>query len=403
MRKKYSWTLDALAHQTHYSYSMIRSIEKGISNLDEEGRNQFAHLFDFPSFKNNMQEKEKLLAQINEIDFLHCSLQNEKRKELIDQILSDRFLIASFLFPQYLLIELYKLVCDEEDEKKIEELRSLIESGIEFYSSKELAIYYHLLGIHANDIDSETSYLLQAYFYDPNSFMINLHLSMNTYFRQKLTEALQYLNRCKSLVFQYGSYFRFIQLSLLEAQIRIDLGDYQSSLQCLNRILLEKSVLDSDLYESCLSLLAYGHFRKKDSLNALIYAQQALQTTSEKPFLYLIIIFSAFRLNDSCFYSFVYKAKDFLLDNKKMVNSFDELIPWSLLIDGIVAWYQSNYYLAIENFKESIKAFDMDPLRSWILECLIELSEKSENLEWALHYQKELTDLVQNQTLSDSV
>ncbi len=50
-----------------------------------------------------------------------------------------------------------------------------------------------------------------------------------------------------------------------------------------------------------------------------------------------------------------------------MVNSFDELIPWSLLIDGIVAWYQSNYYLAIENFKESIKAFDMDPLRSWIL------------------------------------
>lgn len=60
MRKQQEWTLEALAHATHYSYSMIRSIEKGTSNIDEEGRNRFARVFGFARFSKRLERKNRV-------------------------------------------------------------------------------------------------------------------------------------------------------------------------------------------------------------------------------------------------------------------------------------------------------------------------------------------------------
>ena len=399
-RKKNNWTLEALAHHTHYSYSMIRSIENGMSNLNEEGRNNIACLFGFQAFKSNLTEKSILISQLYEIDNDHAALKSTDRKELIRNILNDTSLIASFLYPQYLLIQLYGAVCDEDTNKeKVERICSLIESGLEFYTAKELSIYYNLLGMYVNDIQSETQYLCQAFLYDPDSFLINLHLTMNACFHQKLMEALQYLNRCKSLVFHFGSYYRFIQILILEAQIHIDLGNYEHSLMCLKNILTEKENLDPYLYQSCLSLLAFGFFRKKDMEAALYYAQKAMDKATKKPLLYIIALFSAFRLQDeSLFIIFIHKAKDHIISTTKTSdNSFDRIMPWNALINGIIKWHDHNFSEAISEFENSIHAFEMDPLRPWILECLIELAQTNQNPELAFHYQKELTRLLQSQ------
>lgn len=72
-------------------------------------------------------------------------------------------------------------------------------------------------------------------------------------------------------------------------------------------------------------------------------------------------------------------------------------MPWNALINGIIKWHDHNFSEAISEFENSIHAFEMDPLRPWILECLIELAQTNQNPELAFHYQKELTRLLQSQ------
>lgn len=392
MRKQQEWTLEALAHATHFSYSMIRSIEKGTSNIDEEGRNRFARVFGFARFSNDSKGKTAWLARLDELENARASLRSEERKKLTGALLKDRTWMASFLFPQFLFLGLYDRVCADAPAAEIEALRSELEPALEFFDSKELAVYYDLLGVVALDLHDETRYFKQALRYDPESFLIRLHMAMNAYFRQRLLEADRHVAVCKTLSFQVGSLFRFVQVASLEAQIHMDLGDYETAITCLKNLINEGQSLDPVLYQGCLSILAFAYFRKNDIHAALQTAKDALRIGATKPVLHFILVFAAFRLDDPCFAVRVHTAKDALCLTQDS-DPFDTFMPWNALLDGIVAWKDENFPAAISLLEQAKQAFSMDPLRVCVLEWLVELAQAQKDFALALQYQKELAAL----------
>lgn len=138
MRREQEWTLESLAHATHYSYSMIRSIEKGTSQIDKEGRDRFAKLFGFSGFLDNYDQKDTMQEKLQHIQNAHNSLLRERRQALLQEILSDRALAASFLFPEYLLAVLFELVLSDGSQSQFTALCRQMEPALEFFSVKEL-------------------------------------------------------------------------------------------------------------------------------------------------------------------------------------------------------------------------------------------------------------------------
>jgi hypothetical protein len=49
---------------------------------------------------------------------------------------------------------------------------------------------------------------------------------------------------------------------------------------------------------------------------------------------------------------------------------------------------EKKYREAIGQLELCCQTFEMDPLRSWMLDCLIELARKAEDTELAFHYQQ---------------
>lgn len=390
MRREQEWTLESLAHATHYSYSMIRSIEKGTSQIDKEGRDRFAKLFGFSGFLDNYDQKETMQEKLQHIQNAHNSLLRERRQALLQEILSDRALAASFLFPEYLLAVLFELVLSDGSQSQFTALCRQMEPALEFFSIKELGQYYDLCGMHVEDPALKTRYFQQAFRYDPDSFLINLHMAMEAYFQQHLAEAMTCLDRCKARVFELGSYSRFVQIALLEAQIQIDLGQVDKALSCLHALRSpECKKLDPYSSSEVLSLMAYASMRKNDMKSALGYAEAGLQERSGHPTLHMVAIFAAFRLQDSRLPLFIHQAKD----NMKLDDPFSRRMPWNHFIDGIAAWNEKKYREAIAQLELCCQTFEMDPLRSWMLECLIELARKAEDTELAFHYQQKRIDL----------
>ncbi|EOS59773.1 hypothetical protein C815_02013 [Firmicutes bacterium M10-2] len=398
MRKKNKWSIESLAHSTNYSYSMIRSIEKGVSNLDEEDKNRFARLFGFSSFQSNINNHYDWDMQLNALENAQITLQKEKQNQILHSILENRSLIASFLFPQYILMMFYDRITNDGNEHEINELQHWIEQMTDFYSPKEKALFFDLLGIYATDLEKETAFFHTAYTYDPRSFLVNLHLAMNTYFHHRMMEASHYLEYCKSSLFQIGSIYRYIEISLLDAQLHIDLGNIDRAINTLINLLTNQDQMDLYLRRSCLSLLAFGYFRKNDIRRAMDVAFAAIDLGEAKPLLYVIILFAAFRLDDPRFDLFVIRAKDHLYDVQSFesTNSFDLLVPWNQIIDGIIAWKNRKFEMTIQCFESTLEPFAVDPLRPWILDCLVECARSSQNFELALYYQKEISSLLQN-------
>lgn len=401
MRKHQGWTLEALAHATNYSYSMIRSIEKGTSKIDKDGRDKFARLFGFASFLDNYNEKDWMQDRLQQAQKAHASLLREKRQEILSEILDNTSLVASYLFPEFLLAKLFWMFCTQKPEEQIENLGTFMEPVLEFFNVRQLGLYYDLLGMNISNIDKETEYFRKAFSYDPDSFLINLHMATNASFHQHLIQAKEHLERCKKSVFELGSYSRFVQIACFEAQIRIDLGEIDPALQCLEALYQDGSTTNnSDRDCQITSLMAYGFLRKNDMENALRYAQYALRQEPDNATLHLICLFAAFRLDDARFPVFVHHAKDRIGQSNESAQPSNSFMPWNVFINGIVAWHAQDLSKAMRLFEQCVLEGRMSPWRSFLLECLIELAKCTHDPCAQLSYQEQLTDLLRIQMMS---
>lgn len=396
-RRINGWTIEGLAKASNFAYSTIRNIEQGISNIDEESRNKIARLFGYERFMNNLNQKKLYKKILDHILYLHSTAQINEMLEYLKKILKNEELQSSFLFFQYHLLHFYYLVYTGKDCGKRKQLKNIIEENLYFFSNEEIATFYDLLYIDASENDlneNVTHLLLKAYDYNPNSFLINIHLVMNLQRNQYLAGSLTYLENCKRLLYSNNSIYRFMQIGLLEASIMADNGERAPALHYLFQLLHEAERYGIDIIKSSiLDNITYTCFVDEDYFNTLKYSLLSLERKNNRKLdHYFYIAFSQYKLNNLTAY------KQGFTFAKKMLLGTPYLYDLLLGLDYLI---KKDLSKAIEHFETAAKNTEERMILDWsvwIWKYLCELFKETNNFEKYLFYQQKIEEIYQRRT-----
>lgn len=397
-RKINGWTIEGVAKASDFAYSTIRNIEQGISNINEESRNKIAKLFGYERFMNNLNQKKLYKKILDHILYLHSTVQIDEMLEYLKKILKNEELQSSFLFFQYYLLHFYYLVYTGKDSEKRKQLKNIIEENLYFFSNEEIATFYDLLYIDASENElneNVTHLLLKAYDYNPNSFLISMHLVMNLQRNQYLTCSLTYLENCKQLLYSNNSIYRFMQIGLLEASIMMDNGERASALHYFFHLFHEAKRYDIDIVKSSiLNNIAYTCFVDEDYLNTLKYSLLSLERKNNmKLDHYFYIAFSQYKLNNITAYQQGFTFA------KKMLLGTPYLYDLLLGLDHLI---KNELNKAIEHFETAAKHTEERMILDWsvwIWKYLCELFQQTNNFEKFLFYQQKVEEIYRRRTL----
>lgn len=396
-RKINKWTIEGLAKASNFSYSTVRNIEQGTSNINQESKNRIANLFGYERFMDNIGQIKLYKKILHHIVYLHSTAQIKEMLEYIKKILKKEELKSSFLFFQYYLLQFYYLVYTGEENNQRNQLKKILKENLNFFSNDEVAIFYDLLYIDSSQNDGNentTHFLLKAYDCNPNSFLINLHLAMNLQRNQYLVSSLNYLENCKRLLYSCNSIYRFMQIGLLEASVMMDNGDRASAIHYFFHLLNEAERYHVDsIKSSILNNIAYTCFVDEDYINTLKYSLFALENENNvKLDVYFYIVFSHYKLKNTSAYQ-----QSFLLA-KKILSGTSYLYDLLLGIDSL---FNDDIDQAIENFKiaaiNTEKRMILD-WSVWIWKYLCSLYQQTKNFDRFLFYQKKIEEIHQRRT-----
>lgn len=290
------------------------------------------------------------------------------------------------------------MVYTGKDYGKRKQLKNIIEENLYFFSNEEIATFYDLLYIDASENDlneNVTHFLLKAYDYNPNSFLINMHLVMNLQRNQYLVSSLTYLENCKRLLYSNNSIYRFMQIGLLEVAVMTDNGERASALHSLFRLLHEAEQYDIEsMKSSILDNIAYTCFVDEDYINTLKYSLLALEKRNNtKPDHFFYIAFSQYKLNNLTAYeqNFIF-AKKMLLGTPYLYD----------LLFGLDSLIKNDLTKAIEHFEVAAKHTEERMILDWsiwIWKYLCRLFQQTNNFEKFLFYQEKVEEIYRRRTL----
>ncbi len=391
-RKKKGWSLENMGNALFLSYSTIRRIENGEYLPEKNERDHIARLFGYDSFLENQFQIEEYNRQVLIVRQEQTFRNDQRLLEKIHSFLNVKALKASYFFPQYVLLQIYKSVMDSKELSFV--LRSFEEMlpYLHCFSEEQKAIIYDLIGsayLNDHQFAQSITYFQKAARHNDTDLLVHMHAAMVYQYLKCDHECLNKLDICKQLLFQCGSVYRMFQISQIEALVRAERGELKIAKTILLNLYKEaKRLKDDYLIDNLLNNLAYVFFISEDYLNAILYSKEAIRKNYKHidSVLYLYIVYSYF------------KTGQFDEMNKVIENCKQELLEKHIrfLIPGIEAWSKKNYRQAEEKFyiayceSELRKEIDW---KVWILNRLIELNCLLEDVERILYYSNVLYSL----------
>ncbi len=311
LRKEYEISQKKLAKILHISNSTLSKMESGQQNMNIETFNSAIQYFE--TYDQNYhfnKEISKLKEAEDWVDrcvreFVDLSYENTLCE--FKGYLNNESNIHSFAYFHYRLVHsFYNLFLGKGSMK---EVQHIINSQY-FINEYYLALLYELLGIIEDTSDPDmtkrqiralqkASSLAQHTHRRDLSGLIEYHLIYRYGDVGQFLDALNLVAQCIDNLQQAGAYRRILTVRMNEGILYRNLNLYSKAIEIYQNIINNYSqIKDPIIQKEIFDNLAWCKFMQQNDEEAIIYALKGLDMGSLFPDLYIVLVFSNFRLKN---------------------------------------------------------------------------------------------------------
>lgn len=373
-------SLTYVADSIRMNKGFLSDLENGKRNFPDGTINQLNDFYNL-KFDDSLKFYIELENNIDEIFHALCNSNTFKEKQLLELILSKRDIYENssgfFLFN---LLNLFYLIRFNCNETFINDAKKLIESNLDAINSKDLSIFYCILGIYYKRNPS-TNFVAEKYFKKCLSLSSNIPdiaalctFELISIYAETNRSALAYTycEKSRSIFNRLQNYTTMFFIDFFQCNCLTNLGLYENSIQKLTELLNNIDQSSNKYISTIYHSLAWCYLLDCQYSECIKYTNLAIENKDPSCALCYFIPYSYYKQNEYL------KCLDYIESHLEYADDFYKpfLQAISARIQKQNVDFEKNIILYYQSLLQNNVYEDIPLIQNFILDYYTETNNK---------------------------